>query len=65
MWSCSVRKIIEERLKKEAQQWDCDNTVAHSKALRRRMYQAPAELSIQSSPLWGQKGQDGGTLLGN
>lgn len=29
MWSCSVRKIIEEHIKKEAQEWDCDNAVAH------------------------------------
>lgn len=65
MWSCSVRKLIEAHPKEEAQGCEEDNAVAHSETVCGRMCQAPAELSIQSSPHWGQKRQEGGTPPGN
>lgn len=65
MWACSVRKIIGGHLRKEARECGWDHAAAHSKAIWGRMYQSPAELSNQFSPLWGQRGQDGGTHLGN
>lgn len=65
MWSCSVRKFIEAHPKEEARGCEEDNAVAHSETVQGRMCQAPAELSIQSSPRWGQKRQEGGTPLGN
>lgn len=63
--SCSVRSLIEAHLREEAQGCERDNAGAHSETVRGIMCRAPAQLSIQSSPRWGHKRQEGGMPLGN
>lgn len=65
MSSCSVTKLIQTHPREGARGCERDNAVAHSETVQGKMCRAPAELSIQSSPRWGQKMQEGDTPLGN
>lgn len=67
MSSCSVRRLVEARPREEEAR-GCVNKIMQElieKAVWGRMCRAPAELSIQSAPRWGQKRQEGVTPLGN
>lgn len=62
----SLKLTVEKEQKKKKKRCEQNNAEDDSETFRGRIIQALRQLSIQSSPGWGQKkSQEGGMLLGN